>query len=83
MYGNGTTLNATGVVYAGQGITGLLTGSSTNIIINGAILNTTTAISSTYTGHMTVNYNSAYTSIPNFSTTNLSSASAEILSWSE
>lgn len=83
MDGNGKTLTATGVVYAGEGITGLLTGALTTITINGAFLNSTAGIASSYAGKMTVNYNSTYTSIPNLSTTNLSSTGPEILSWTE
>lgn len=81
MSGHTATLNATGVVYVASGITGVTTNSSTDITVNGALLVTANAISS-YSGTMSVNYNAAYTNIPNFASSNTTPC-VKIISWSE
>ena len=83
MNGAGKTLTATGVVYAGTGITGASTTASTSININGALLITGSSPITTYSGKLIVSYNNAYTNIPNFSSSNQTPTGVKIISWSE
>lgn len=81
--GASRVLNATGVVYVGAGISGSGSTATSNITINGALLDTGSL--SGYSGVLSVTYNSAYTNIPSF----VSPASGQttpwvkIISWSE
>ena len=83
MSGHGSLLNATGVVYAGTGISGLVTNNATNIAINGALLVANGGITS-YSGQLSVTYNAAYTNIPISNVGNSASINTvKIISWSE
>lgn len=81
MNGSNRTLNATGVVYSGQGINGISAGS--HVTINGALLVTSGGVTG-YTGAVAVTYNPSYTNIPNFDTADWDNAAGvKIISWSE
>ena len=84
MSGHRANLNATGVTYVANGLSGFGTNSATNVTIDGALLITSNAIAGTYTGKMSVTYNPAYTNIPNFDTNDWASNSGvKIIAWSE
>ncbi len=83
--GAGRVLNATGVVYIGSGITGLGSTTTSNVTVNGALLDNGGVTG--YSGVLSVTYNSAYTNIPGFvsASTDASQTTAwvKIISWSE
>jgi Tfp pilus assembly protein PilX len=84
MSGHSASLNATGVTYVANGITGSGTNSATNVTINGALLITNNAIATSYTGTASVTYNSTYTNIRNFDVNDwASNSSVKVIAWSE
>lgn len=84
--GAGRILNATGVVYIGNGISGTGSTGTSSIIVNGALLDAGTPVNN-YSGQLSVTYNSAYTNIPGFVNSSTDSAQTipwvKIISWSE
>jgi Tfp pilus assembly protein PilX/cytoskeletal protein CcmA (bactofilin family) len=78
-------MNATGVVYVGTSIANIGSTTTSNITINGALLDA--GGFSGYSGILAVNYNSAYTNIPGFVTYSADSSQmtpwVKVISWSE
>jgi Tfp pilus assembly protein PilX len=83
MSGASRVLNATGVVYVGLGITGAGSTSTSNMTVDGALLDNGGV--ATYSGALAVTYNSAYTDIPSFVSTGSGQTTpwVKIISWSE
>jgi Tfp pilus assembly protein PilX/cytoskeletal protein CcmA (bactofilin family) len=85
--GAARVLSATGVVYVGTQIAGSGTTTTSNMTINGALLDSGTVPITGYSGALSVTYNSAYTNIPGFVSATTDAAQTtqwvKIISWSE
>jgi len=85
--GANRVVSATGVVYIGQGVSGIGSTGTSTITVNGALLVNGTNPISGYSGPMNVTYNSAYTNIPGFVNSSTDSSQTipwvKIISWSE
>jgi Tfp pilus assembly protein PilX/cytoskeletal protein CcmA (bactofilin family) len=81
--GGARVLNATGVVYVGTAISAIGSTTTSNITINGALLDSGGITS--YSGALSVTYNSAYTDIPSFVSIGSGQTTpwVKIISWSE
>ena len=81
--GGARVLNATGVVYVGTAIRAIGSTTTSNITINGALLDSGGITS--YSGALSVTYNSAYTDIPSFVSIGSGQTTpwVKIISWSE
>lgn len=82
--GANKTMNATGVVYIGSVIASNGSASTSQLNINGALMVTGASPLTSYSGHLNVTFNPAYTNIPSFDVLDWDSSSGvKIISWSE
>ena len=83
MNGSSRGLTVNGVVYAGNGITGVGITLGDALNITGALLLNNSGVASSYSGTLTVNYSAANTTVTDLSSTNQTPTGVKLTAWSE